>query len=77
LLVAGRVRGVAAEVSQPNTRSHVEVVKPLIFNRKTRQILGFLTAYRLYIRIRIRKYSSKRASIVYLIIYTGRISRYV
>jgi len=77
LLVAGRVRGVAAEVSQPNTRSYVEVVKLLIFNGKTRQMLGFLTVYRLYIRIRIRKYSSKRASIVYLIIYTGRISRCV
>ena len=77
MLVAGRVRGVAAEVSQPNTRSYVEVVKLLIFNGKTRQMLGFLTVYRLYIRIRIRKYSSKRASIVYLIIYTGRISRCV
>jgi len=39
---------------RPNTRLNVEVAKLLIFNRKVRQILGFLTAYRVYIRIRIR-----------------------
>ena len=49
---------VAAEeivvVSQPNIRSNVEVAKLQIFNGKASKVSGFLMAYRLYIRIRIR-----------------------
>jgi len=45
---------VIAKVSQPNTRSYMEVAKLPIFNGKARQVLEFLTACRLYIRIRIR-----------------------
>jgi len=40
---------------RPNTRSNIEVAKLLTFNRKVRQILGFLTAYMVYIRIRMRR----------------------
>ena len=40
---------------RPNTRSNVEVAKLLTFNRKVRQILEFLTAYMVYIRIRMRR----------------------
>ena len=39
---------------RPNTRSNIKVAKPQIFNRKARKISGFLIAYKLYIRIRMR-----------------------
>ena len=40
---------------RPNIRLNIEVAKLLTFNRKVRQILGFLIAYRVYIQIRIRR----------------------
>jgi len=45
----------AVEISQPNKGSNVEVAKLQTFNREAGMVLGFLIAYRLYIRIRIRK----------------------
>jgi len=35
--------------------SHREVAKPPVFSGETRKILGFLTACRLYIKIRMRE----------------------
>ena len=46
---------VGEAVLRSNTRSNVEVAKLLTFNKKVRQILGFLIAYRVYIRIRMRR----------------------
>jgi len=46
-------KGVAV-VSQPNTRPNIEVAKPQTFNRATNKVLDFLTAYRLYIIMRMR-----------------------
>jgi len=46
---------VAVKISKPNTRSNVEVAKPQTFNREMSKILCFSMAYRLYIRMRIRK----------------------
>ena len=43
-----------AEVSQSNTGSNVDVVKPLTFNRNISKVLDFLIVCRLYIRIRMR-----------------------
>ena len=43
------------EIPKPNTRSNVKVSKPQIFNREMSKVLGFLTACRLYIRMRMRK----------------------
>ena len=40
---------------QPNTRSNIDIDKLLIFSGKARYVLEFLIAYRLYIRIKIRK----------------------
>lgn len=40
-------------VSQPNIRSNIEVVK--LFNGELGKMVGFLTACKLYIRIRKRK----------------------
>ena len=39
----------------PNTESNIDMAKLLIFNRKIEKVLDFLTACRLYIRIRIRE----------------------
>ena len=43
-----------AEVSRLNTRSNVDVAKLPASNRDTSKILGFLTACKLYIRIKMR-----------------------
>ena len=40
---------------RPNIESNTEVAKPQVFNESLGNILGFITACRLYIRIRIRK----------------------
>jgi len=39
---------------QPNTGSNIKVAKPQMFDRTTNNILKFLTACRLYIRMRMR-----------------------
>ena len=38
-----------------NMGSHVEVAKPAIFNGETGKIGGFMTAYRLYLRMKMRE----------------------
>jgi len=47
--------GTVAVVSQPNTEFNVEVAKLQTFDRATGKILGFLTACKLFIRMRIRE----------------------
>ena len=34
--------------------SNIDVVKPSVFNREVRRVGGFITTYRLYLRIQIR-----------------------
>ena len=41
-------------VSQPNTRSNINVVKPPTFSGEARKILDFLMACRLFIGIKMR-----------------------
>ena len=48
-----------AAILQLNTKSNVKVIKPQIFNRETKKILGFPMTCRLFIRIRIRNDSVK------------------
>ena len=45
---------VAVEIFQPNTGSNVKVAKLQTFNGKAEKVSGFLMAYRLYIRTRMR-----------------------
>ena len=45
----------AVVVSQSNTRSNIEVAKPQIIYRAVNKVLGFLTAYKLFIRMKMRE----------------------
>ena len=38
-----------------NMRSHMEVAKPAIFNGEAGKVGGFVMAYRLYLRIKMRE----------------------
>ena len=38
----------------PNMESHMEVAKPAIFNGETGRVGGFITACRLYIKMKLR-----------------------
>ena len=49
-----QVLQVKGTVSRSNIRSNVKVAKLPTFNREARQVSGFLTACRLYIRMRMR-----------------------
>jgi len=50
---------VVIETSRPNTKLNIEVAKLQIFNGKISKILGFLMAYKFYIRMRIRNAAVK------------------
>jgi len=39
---------------ESNTRSNVEVAKPLVFSRETEKVGGFITACRLYLRMKMK-----------------------
>ena len=46
---------VEVAASIPNIRSSVEVAKSQVFDKTVEKVLEFLTAYKLFIRIRIRR----------------------
>ena len=41
-------------IEEPNTRSNIEVAKLPVFSREVEKIEGFIIAYRLYLKIKIR-----------------------
>ena len=44
----------------PNTRSNIEVAKLQTFNEEANKVLKFLTAYKFFIRIKIRNRSVEK-----------------
>ena len=46
--------GEGRETVGSNMGSHMEVAKPAIFNREAGKVGGFITAYRLYLRMKMR-----------------------
>ena len=55
LLAAAGGAGGERETTGSNMGSHMEVAKPAIFNRETGRVGGFVTACRLYLRMKMRE----------------------
>jgi len=54
LLAAGGT-GTGGAIMGFNIGSHMEVAKPAIFNGEAGKVEGFVTAYRLYLRMKMRE----------------------
>ena len=59
LIAQARLEKEEIVVLWPNTRLNIDVVKLPTFNGETGKVLGFLMAYRLFIRIKMRNYLVK------------------
>ena len=55
MIVEGAIVGVGGITEGSNIESNIEVAKPPVCNREVGKIGGFITACRLYLRIRIRE----------------------
>jgi len=55
LATGGGGGGVERGTTGSNTGPHIEVAKPAIFNRETGKVEGFVTACRLYLRMKMRE----------------------
>ena len=47
--------GAGGEAGGSNMGSHIEVAKPAIFNREVEKVGGFITACRLFVRMKMRE----------------------
>jgi len=57
LLVVQGGAGAGGEARGSNMESHIEVAKPAIFNGKAAKVGGFITACRLFVRMKLRETS--------------------
>jgi len=64
---------ITAGISQPITKSNIEVAKPQTFNGKARKVLEFLMAY----KNKNERDNNNKANPMDVIIYPGWISRYL
>jgi len=53
--VGEAVVGVGGVTEKSNTGSNIEVAKLPVFNREAGKVRGFITVYRIYLRMRIRE----------------------
>ena len=60
LAVVGGGTGVGGAATGSNTGLHMEVAKLAIFNRKAGKVGGFIMAYRLFIRMKLRGMSVEK-----------------
>jgi len=63
--------GVGGETRGSNMRSHMEVAKPAIFNGEAGQVGGFITAYRLFLRMKLRE-STVEEQVQWVLLYVQR-----
>jgi len=54
LLVVQEGAGTGGEAVGSNMRSHMEVAKPAIFDGEAAKVEGFITACRLFVRMKLR-----------------------
>ena len=54
-LIAREVAGAERGTMGSNIGSQMKVAKPPMFNREVGKVRGFITVYRLYLRIKMRK----------------------
>ena len=52
-MLAEEVEGTVTE--EFNTRSHIEIAKPLVFNGETSKVGGFIITCRLYLKMKMRR----------------------
>ena len=53
-LLAAQAGGAGGAATGSNTGSHMEVAKPAIFSGEAGKVGGFITVYRLYIKMKLR-----------------------